>query len=165
MLAREQHVLGLDVTVHDLVTMGICQRVEHVAQDADGVGDGQRTPPGEPRAQGLALDQRHGVVQQPAAFAGREDRHHVGVLQRRREPDLLPEPVDAHRRAQLRGEHLHDDLATEPALVGDEHAAHPAAAELTFHSVAVTESTLKAGQKVGHEVLKIGSAARGCAAP
>jgi hypothetical protein len=59
----------------------------------------------------------------------------MGMLQRGGEADLALEPLGAHARGQFRGEHLHDDLSAEPHFLGEEDAAHAAAAELALDAV------------------------------
>ena len=84
----------------------------------------------EPGAQRLALDQRHGVVEQVAGLAGGEQRDDVGMLERRGEVDLAAEPVQAQAGRELGREHLDHHLPAEAGLLGHEHAAHGAAAQL-----------------------------------
>ena len=72
------------------------------------------------------------------------------VLQLRGELDLAAEAVDVETRAELGRQHLDDDLAAERRLLGDEHAAHPPAAELALEAVGAAERRLQPGQQVGH---------------
>ena len=79
--AGEQHVVGLDVAVHDAALVRVGERLRDVAQDArstSAIGSGPRA---EPRAQRLALDERHRVVRQAVDLAGREHRHDVRMLE------------------------------------------------------------------------------------
>ena len=62
--AGEQHVVRLDVAMDDAALVRVRQRLRDVAQDADRLGDRQRARAREPRAQRLALDERHRVVRQ-----------------------------------------------------------------------------------------------------
>ena len=55
------------------------------------------------------------------------------------EPDLALEPVCADSGRQLRAQNLHDDLPSEPHLVGNEDAAHAAATELALDGVAAAQ--------------------------
>ena len=52
---------------------------------------------------------------------------------------------------QLGREHLHDDLPLEPQFLGDEDAAHAAAAELALEAVGVTEGFLELAPQVGQD--------------
>lgn len=57
------------------------------------------------------------------------------VLESRRESDLAFEPLRREAGGELGVQHLHDDLASEPRVVGDEHARHAPAPELTLKNV------------------------------
>ena len=140
--AGEQDVLRLDVAVHDAVRVRVLERARHVAQHRH--GRVRREPPvaAEPRAQRLALDERHRVVRQPVALPGGEHRHDVRVLQPRGDADLAREPLGAHPLGELGREHLHDDAPAERRLLGHEHARHPAAAELALEGVAALQCRL-----------------------
>ena len=61
--------------------------------------------------------------------------------------DLALEPLGAEPLREVGREHFHDDLALEPLLVGDEDAAHPAAAELALEAVGVAERFLELRQQ------------------
>ena len=146
---REQDVGGLDVAVDDAVPVGVAQRVGHVAQDPQRLRHRQLAVPREPGLERLALDQRHGVEQQVVRLAGGEQRHDVGMLERRGELDLAPEPVHAHGGRELRRQHLDHDLPAEARLLGDEHAAHGAAAQLALEQVAIGQGRPEAIEHVG----------------
>ena len=72
------------------------------------------------------------------------------VLQPGGELDLALEPLDVDRGAELGRQHLDDDLAAEPGLLGEEDAAHAAAAQLPQDAVGVAEGGLEALLEVGH---------------
>jgi hypothetical protein len=59
----------------------------------------------------------------------------MGMLQAGRELDLALEPFDVDRRAHLGRQELDDDLAAEADLLGEEHPAHAAAAQLPQNAV------------------------------
>jgi hypothetical protein len=65
------------------------------------------------------------------------------MLEARGEEDLATEALGTHPRHQIRREDLHHDAASERLLGRDEHARHPAPAELTFEGVAVAERSLE----------------------
>jgi len=82
-------------------------RESDIAQDGDGRVDGEATDADEMRTERLALDERHGVVREPVALSGGEERHHVRVLEPRSEAEeRLLEPFAgrfAHDGTQARG--------------------------------------------------------------
>jgi len=59
----EQNVLGFDVPVHDVVTVGVAQRVRYFARDPQGVFERELPLPVEAIPQRLALEIRHHVIQ------------------------------------------------------------------------------------------------------
>ena len=65
------------------------------------------------------------------------------MLQPGRELDLALEPLDVDRGAHLGRQDLDDDLAAEPDLLGEEDAAHAAAAQLLQDAVLVADRGLK----------------------
>ena len=79
--------------------------------------------------QRLAIDPPHHVVRRAVGrAAGVVDRDDAGVLEAGRDPGLALEPRHVHGRV---GQHVLDrDRATERAIVGQDHAPHPAPAEL-----------------------------------
>ena len=71
------------------------------------------------------------------------------MLERGRELDLAPEALDVDAGGQLGRQDLDDHLPAERGLLGDEHTAHAAAAELALEAVGIAESLLQLPQKVG----------------
>src|SRR5207253_9040602 len=92
-VAREEDVLRLDVTVNDALDMGERQRVGGVARDLEGRFERQASLALQPMPQRLSLDVGHDVVKQPVDFAGREDRDDVRMAEVRREVHLSNEPL------------------------------------------------------------------------
>jgi hypothetical protein len=147
----QEHVLGLDVPVHQPVPVGVLQGGRHVAQDHDRLGERHR-PGDEPCAQALAAHEGHRVVRQPLGRDARaEHGHDVRLLQRGGHPDLAREALGRESLGQLGGEHLHDDPAAERRILGEEHARHAPAAELALERVGGAERRLQAvAEQVGH---------------
>ena len=149
-IAGEEDVVGFDVAMHDAARVRVGERVGDILEDAHGVAHGQLALAGETRAQRLALDERHRVVEDVAFAARREQRHDVRMLQRRGELDLAVEAVDADLRRQLGRQDFDDDLAGEPGFFGEEHAAHAAAAQLPLDAIRRPEGGLQAVGELGH---------------
>ena len=143
MALGQEDVVRLDVAVDDPVPVGVGQGVDYLAQDPYGLGHRQLAFPRELHPERLARDERHDVVQQIARGAGGEEGDDVGMLQAGRELDLAFEPLDVHRGAHLGRQELDDDLAAEAGFLGEEHAAHAAAAQLLQDAVLVADRSLK----------------------
>jgi hypothetical protein len=109
----QEHVLGLDVPVHQPLPVRVGERARDVAQDAHRLG-GRRGAARHPRAERLASHERHRVEGQPSGgHPGGEQRHDVRLLQGGCEPNLAREALGAEPLGQLGSEHLHDDLAAQ----------------------------------------------------
>ena len=80
------------------------------------------------------------------------------MLQVGGELDLLLEPRGADFTRELRGKQLDHHRPVERSLGGEKQAAHPAATQLLFDPVGVTDRTLQASQQVAHECLRYRSA-------
>ena len=65
-VSREQHVVRLDVAMHDTLRVCVHQRLGHVHRHAECLGDRHGTARGQPATQRLAGSDRHHVVQQLA---------------------------------------------------------------------------------------------------
>ncbi len=115
--------------------VGVRERIAHVAQDAHRLAHRQLVVVRQPGAQRLPFHAGHDVVQEIAGRARGEERDDVGVLQLGGELDLALEPLRAHTSRHLGGQHFHHHLASQPHFLGDEHAAHAAAAELGLEAV------------------------------
>ena len=131
----EQNVLWLDVAMNDTVLVRIRQRVGHLTGVVEGGGDRERTIAPHSRPQGLAIHERHEVVEEPVDLAGIDQRHDVGVVQLRRDLDLAQETVGAERSRKVGVDHFHGDLPVVTRVVRQVHGAHPARAKLTLDLV------------------------------
>lgn len=154
----DHHVVGLDVAVNDAAVVGIGDGVAQALVVGE-VGETlvQAARFAQELAQGLPAHQLHRVVQMTVAPASQFiDRHDGWVLELPRDARLLEKPMDdghqlAHRRGvgtrargRLRQELLERDVAAEVLVVGQEDAAHPAAAE--FPDVGVAPGSLLEGR-------------------
>jgi hypothetical protein len=143
MPARDEHVVRLDVAMHDAARVRVRERIHHIAQHAHRIAHRHLALARELRAQRLALDERHRIVEEIAGLAGREHRHDVRMLERCRELDLAAKALDVHTRSRLGREHFHHHASSERRLPGKEDVRHPTAAELPFDAVGITEGTLQ----------------------
>jgi hypothetical protein len=134
--------LGLDVAVHDATLVCVLQRARHVAEYPKYVFDGHGAS-GDHRAKRVAVDVRHTVVRQSIRLTGREHGDDVGLLQRRGELDLALEPLSADPGRELGAEHFDHDPAAQTRFVSNEHARHPATAELSLDGVRPTQVGLQ----------------------
>src|SRR5512143_329740 len=98
---------------------------------------------GECRAQRCPRDVWHRVVRQSIHVAGREQRHDVRMLQSCGKFDLALEPLGGYARSQLGRQQFHDDTTAQARFLGEEHARHAAATELTLDRVGGAERRLE----------------------
>jgi len=158
----EQHVVRLDVAVHDATLVRVLERLGDVTSDADDFRDGEALARNEVRAEGLALDERHGVERQPAGLTDREHRDDVRLLERGRHLDLALEPVRGNTDGELWRQDLHDHLAAQPRLLGCKHPRHSAASELALEGVGRAKCRLQLRAQIHAD---LGGLRGRCAAP
>ena len=115
------------------------ERARDVADDRDDFGNRQRTALLHLLAQRLALHERHDVVRDAVAIAGREHGNDVRLLQSRGELDLPAEALDAHARGEIGRQNFDDDAPIETDLARGEDSRHAAAAELALDRVGAAE--------------------------
>ena len=139
MAAGEEHVVGLDVAVHDAAPVRVRQGVGHLDQDLHRVVDRQLALPGNPGAERLALDVGHDVPEEPPGFTRVMQRQDVGVLKLGRELDLTQEPLGAERDGELGAEHLESDEPLVPEVPCEVHRGHAALPELALNGIAVCQ--------------------------
>ena len=142
-LASEEDVLRLNVAMHHPMLVCVRESAGDVAKHAHDVGQRKLAHAGQPCAQRLAVDERHGVVGETVGLPGGQQRHDVRVLQPSRHGDLPPKALDGDGVRELRGEHLHHDRTPERLLDGDEDARHASAAELALERVIGAERGLE----------------------
>jgi hypothetical protein len=154
-IAAEQDVLRLDVTVDDPVTVRVGQRVGHFSGDPEGITHGQSLFSGHTAPEGLAIHERHGEPELPIGFPGIVDAEYVRVLQASAEADLAQEAIGAHGMSQLGAENLKRHRPVMPEVVGKVHSGHAATTELALDAVAIGQRRSKAIQDIGHEAQSI----------
>ena len=140
--AGQEDIVGLDVAVHDAARVRVSECASDVAEDARELRHRHGRAGGEPCAQRLAVDVRHGEEGQAVEVAGIEQRDDVRMLQRGRHPDLAFEALGADGAGELGGEHLRDDRAAEPRVLYGKDAGHAATTELASHGERVAECCL-----------------------
>jgi hypothetical protein len=130
------------------------EAVGDLNREPDRVHHGELLLPVDPRPQGLAFHVRHHVVEdgrdlvQPSRVEQRKD---VGMLEVRRDVDLVEEPLGPDRGAQLRSQHLHGDGAVVGEIFGEVDRRHPAPTELALDAVPAGESGAEAIDDVSQE--------------
>ena len=143
-MIRDQNVVGLDVTVYHAARVSVVERVRDLTERVHGVADRQLPVPRQAGPERLAPDQGHCVIEQVVRAAGREQRHDVWVLQRGRQLDLAMEPLGVDPCGELRRQDLDHHAPAQLGLLGEEHTAHPTAAELPLQAVPPSEDGLQA---------------------
>ena len=150
--AFHQDILRLDIAVNQLMPVRMGQRIGHLARDAERLVHGQLPLPPQAVAEGLALDIRHHVVEEPVRLARIVERHDVRVPQPRRDPDLPQEPLGPERRRQLGPQHLHRHRPPVPRVLRQVDHRHPARAQLAPDQVAWRQRRLDALERRRHRV-------------
>src|SRR5688572_26985819 len=109
----EENVLRLDVAMNDALSVRERERIRDLAYQTQRRRGIELSLAVHAMAQRLTRGERHDVVQQAVASAGREDGQDVGMLQSRGELHLLLETGGTDFARQLRREHLDDDLPVQ----------------------------------------------------
>ncbi len=146
---HEEHVLRLDVAMHDAAAVRVGERIGDLAQQPQPLVDRQLAVARQPGAQRASLDVRHHVVQQRAGGAGVEQAQDVGMLQARRDLDLAGEAFGAQRGGDLLPEDLDRNSAAVTQILGQEDRPHAAGAHLALDAVAVAQGLLQLPLGVG----------------
>ena len=137
--AGQHDVLGLDVPMDDPVLVGVLQGAADFAGDLERGVERKLLFPREPLPEGLALGERHDVVQQAAGLPRVIQRENVGVLECRGDLDLAEEPLAAEDGRQLGLEQLDGDAPVVLQVLGEKDDRHPTAAKLSLDPVSIAE--------------------------
>src|SRR5262245_48072642 len=120
-----------------LAAVGVGEGVGDLARDLDRRVDRERSLPGQPAPERLALDIGHDVVEDPVGFPGVEDWKDVRMVEAGGDLDLALEAVGSQRGGQRRPV----DLERHPTVVlevpGQVDGTHPAPAQLPLDQIAV----------------------------
>ena len=123
----EQHVLRLDVAVHQAVGVRVVERRGDLANDRHRPPRRQRTDMPQQRRQAVALDQPHVDVEHAVDLAEVVHRDDVRLLQPGRDFRLPAEPLlEAVVGGHLGAQQLDRDHALAGGVVGAVHLAHAA---------------------------------------
>jgi hypothetical protein len=156
-VVRDEHVVGLDVAVHDALLVRIGERAGHLPEQPHGLAHRERSALAQPLAQRAPLDEGHREVGHARPLdrreAGGEHRDDVRVLEPRGQLDLAAEALDAEPGGQVEGEQLDHDAPDEGGLLRQEDVRHPPAAELALDGVGAAEGGLQLGGQIGHGLL------------
>lgn len=140
---------GFDVAMHDARAMRVGQRLGDVDENRSALGDTD-APTFESLPEGFTADERHRVIRKPAVGdAGRQHGNDVRLLQTRRDPNLLREPLGRNGAGELGVEDFHNDVAAEHFVARDEDARHAASAEVSLQGVCVAEACFEIAAKLG----------------
>jgi hypothetical protein len=132
----EEHVVRLDVAVHDALAVRIAQRARRLGKNPAGLGGGQRPVLEQPVGQRLAAQELHCKICDLASLADAVDRDDVRMLEPRRDPRFAHEPLDERVvEGERERQHLDRHLAVEHELARPVDDGHAAAAELLEHLV------------------------------
>ena len=146
--AGKEDVLGLDVPVNDTASVGMAEGVRDLERDLDRILDGKLPFADQPVAQGLALDERHHIVEQAVGFTGIDEPEDVRMLELGSEPDLALEAIAPHGDRQLGMKDLDGNLAAVTDVLRQEDGRHASAAKLSLDLVPVSQPIMQPGQSV-----------------
>ena len=131
----DDDVLRLDVPVHDPLTMGVLQSLQHLEGDLHQ----PRHRHGQQFPQRLSLHQLHHDRKLPAFFHRIKDGHDVRVVQLRRRLRLAEKPACPFLPEQGRAEGLDRHRPLQQAVLSAVHHPHSAFAQLGVDAVAVPQ--------------------------
>ena len=145
----DQHVLGLDVAVHDAGAVRGAEGVEHGLEQVEGLVGGHRAAVAHHVAQRASGHVLHGEEHHAVVTALVEDLHDPRVVEPGGRAGLAGEPADERLVVDEVGVHdLERHLAVEPLVEREVHRGHAAARDARAHHVAPVELT--AHERVGH---------------
>jgi hypothetical protein len=139
-LVVDEHVLGLDVAVHDPALVGGLQGAGDLDRIRHGLRDGQGAVATDAVLERLALDELEDDVRRPRVLARVDHAHDVGVVELRHRPRLAPEALE---RVGVAGDvamqHLDRHLALEHRVERPEDSRHAAGTDLRVEPITPRE--------------------------
>ena len=102
----------------------------------------------QPVAQGLALDERHHIVEQAVGFTGIDEAEDVRMLELGGEPDLALEALAPHGDRQLGMQDFDGHVAVVTYVPRQEDGRHASPAKLPLNLVPVGQQITQPGQCV-----------------
>jgi len=144
MSLREQDIGRLDVTVHDTSAVRVVESLRNITGKVQGLLQRQPTVTVDPFPERLPLHVRHHVVEESVSFSGIMKRKDVRVVQAGGDLDLTQETLLAHRRRQLRKQHLERHLATVLGVHNQVDNRHATLPQLPLERVPPGKSVLQA---------------------
>src|SRR5262249_39293646 len=93
----------------------------------------------QPVAKRLSFHDRHDEEQDAACVTRVVEREDVGMIESRREPNLLKKPLAPERFGEIGAENLDGDIAIVAKIAGQVNGGHAARAELSLEAIATRE--------------------------
>ena len=148
----DQNVLRLDVAVHEVLPVCVCQGAGYLVDHTERILDRNLLLPIHQVAQRLTIDERHHVVEEAVCVARVVERQDVRVGQLGRDLDLPQEPLGPYRSRHRGPQDLDGHSAPVLAVLGEIHGRHPAPSHLPLDPVAVGQSRNQALRIQSHPI-------------
>ena len=148
--AGQEHVLRLDVPVHDPPRVGVGECVADLAGNPEGVVNPELVLARYAITQRLSLDERHDVVEVPAGRAGVVEREDMWMLQLRGGANLAQESIGADRGSDVGAQHLDRHESTVLEVAREVDGCHPATTKLPVDLIPVRKRCSQAVERVRH---------------
>jgi len=137
----DEHIVGLDVTVHHTHRVRGDERLRDLGGETHGVGHWHGPRRGQTVTQRFARRHRHHVKQERAVAGDTrvEQWQDVRIFEPRRDGDLAEKAVARERLREFGLEHLDRNVAVVLEIVRKVHRGHAALAEFTLDAVTTAE--------------------------
>ena len=138
-LARQHHVVRLDVAMHHAEVVCVRERVGDFLEQAHRFVDRELAFDRKAGTQRLAINVRHHVIEKAVHLARIVQRENVRVMHLCDDMNLARKAVDSHRGAELRTEDLERDFTIVLDVAREIHHGHSTLADLAFDFIAAAE--------------------------